>query len=131
MQQLLENKAHLESKNKEDEEAYRMKKKTFDLLPNADENIAKLQVCLCREKMLHLGCGILLVSWKSNQGLVQSSCERATKLAGKWEEVRAPLVDELRNMKLDSEATEVSSACLCSESTACLSTTFIVNILFH
>ena len=51
MQQLLENKAHLESKNKEDEDAYRMKKKTFDLLPNADENIAKLQVCLCRKNV--------------------------------------------------------------------------------
>ena len=45
MQQVLETATDLESKNKEDEDAYRMKKKTFDLLPNADENITKLQVC--------------------------------------------------------------------------------------
>lgn len=32
------------AKNKEEEEAYKVKKKTFDLLPNADENIAKLKV---------------------------------------------------------------------------------------
>ncbi len=32
------------NKNKEEEEAYKVKKKTFDLLPNADENIAKLKV---------------------------------------------------------------------------------------
>ena len=31
-------------KNKEDEDAYRIKKGTYDLLPQADENIAKLQV---------------------------------------------------------------------------------------
>ncbi len=32
------------TKNKEEEEAYKVKKKTFDLLPNADENITKLKV---------------------------------------------------------------------------------------
>lgn len=32
------------AKNKEEEEAYKVKKKTFDLLPNADENITKLKV---------------------------------------------------------------------------------------
>ena len=51
MQQLLETKTHLESKNKEDEDAYRVKKKTFDLLPNANENIAKLQVRLHRKNL--------------------------------------------------------------------------------
>ena len=30
--------------NKEKEEAYRVKKRTIDLLPDADNNIAKLQV---------------------------------------------------------------------------------------
>ena len=39
-----EQKAQQESKNKEEEESYRIKKGTYDLLPNADENIAKLQV---------------------------------------------------------------------------------------
>jgi len=33
------------AKNKDEEEAYKVKKKTFDLLPNAEENIAKLKVC--------------------------------------------------------------------------------------
>ena len=32
------------AKNKEEEDAYRIKKGTYDLLPNADENIAKLKV---------------------------------------------------------------------------------------
>ena len=30
--------------NSEEEEAYKVKKRTYDLLPNADENIAKLKV---------------------------------------------------------------------------------------
>lgn len=34
----------MEVSNKEEENAYRVKKKTFDLLPAAEENIAKLQV---------------------------------------------------------------------------------------
>ena len=32
------------AKNKEEENAYHIKKGTYDLLPNADENIAKLKV---------------------------------------------------------------------------------------
>ena len=32
------------AQNEEEEEAYKIKKKTFDLLPSADENIIKLQV---------------------------------------------------------------------------------------
>ena len=32
------------TKNKEEEDAYRIKKGTYDLLPNADENIVKLKV---------------------------------------------------------------------------------------
>ncbi len=34
----------LEVKNKEIEEAYKVKKKTLDLLPDAENNITKLQV---------------------------------------------------------------------------------------
>ena len=44
MQQMAELQAHRELANREDKEAYKVKKQTFDLLPNADENIAKLQV---------------------------------------------------------------------------------------
>ena len=44
MQRIAELQGQCEAKNKEDEEAFQLKKKTYDLLPNADENIAKLQV---------------------------------------------------------------------------------------
>ena len=44
MAQMSELQRQREAENKEEEEAYRVKKRTFDLLPNADENIAKLQV---------------------------------------------------------------------------------------
>lgn len=44
MQQILERQTQQEARNREDEEAYRVKKRTYDLLPNADENISKLQV---------------------------------------------------------------------------------------
>ena len=41
-----ERKVQQKTKNKEDEDTYRIRKGTYDLLPNADENIKKLQVCL-------------------------------------------------------------------------------------
>ena len=44
MAQMAELQRQREAENKEEEEAYRVKKKTYDLLPNADDNIAKLQV---------------------------------------------------------------------------------------
>ena len=44
MQRIAELQGQYEAKNKDEEEAYQLKKKTYDLLPNADENIAKLQV---------------------------------------------------------------------------------------
>lgn len=44
MVQMAELQMQKEAENKEEEDAYRVKKQTFDLLPNADENIAKLQV---------------------------------------------------------------------------------------
>ena len=60
LQQMVEEQSQQEIRNKEEEEAYRVKKKTFDLLPNAEENIVKLQVhslesspCLLRELFSH------------------------------------------------------------------------------
>ena len=44
MQQMADLQAQKEISNKEEKEAYKVKKQTFDLLPNAEENIAKLQV---------------------------------------------------------------------------------------
>ena len=40
------------------------------------------------------------------QELVQSSAERLAKLAGKWEEVRAPLVAQYRSLRVESEGRE-------------------------
>ncbi len=42
----------LEVKNKELEEAYKVKKKTLDLLPDAENNITKLQVKNIPRKIL-------------------------------------------------------------------------------
>ena len=39
-----ERKTQQETNNNEEEDAYRIRKGTYDLLPNADENIKKLQV---------------------------------------------------------------------------------------
>lgn len=44
MQQMADLQTQREIANREDKEAYKVKKQTFDLLPNADENIIKLQV---------------------------------------------------------------------------------------
>ncbi len=44
IQQMLERQTQQEGRNREEEEAYRVKKRTYDLLPNAEENISKLQV---------------------------------------------------------------------------------------
>ena len=47
MQQMMERELEQGGQNKDEEEAYKVKKKTHDLLPNADENMRKLKV---REK---------------------------------------------------------------------------------
>ena len=44
VQQMAELQAQKEQSIREDKEAYKIKKQTFDLLPNAEENIAKLEV---------------------------------------------------------------------------------------
>ena len=36
----------LQRKNKEEEDSYKVKKRTADLLPDASNNIAKLEVCV-------------------------------------------------------------------------------------
>lgn len=48
MQQMAELQALKERAILEDQDACKIKKQTFDLLPNAEENIAKLQVCMFR-----------------------------------------------------------------------------------
>ncbi|XP_071756841.1 coiled-coil domain-containing protein 22 isoform X1 [Centroberyx gerrardi] len=61
--------------NNENEERMRVKKKTIDLLPDAENNLAKLQA------------------------LVEGSAKRVVNLASQWEKHRAPLIDEHRRLK--------------------------------
>lgn len=82
MQQMAELQTRKEQAIKEDKEAYKIKKQTFDLLPNAEENIAKLQA------------------------MIQASADRLAKLASKWEEVRKPLLERYRDTKAESENRE-------------------------
>uniref|UniRef100_A0A3Q4GK41 Coiled-coil domain-containing protein 22 n=1 Tax=Neolamprologus brichardi TaxID=32507 RepID=A0A3Q4GK41_NEOBR len=64
-----------ELRNSEKEEKIQVKKKTIDLLPDADNNLLKLQA------------------------LVEASAKRVVNLASQWEKHRAPLVDEYRRLK--------------------------------
>jgi len=57
------------------EREYRVKKRTFDLLPEADANIAELQ------------------------RIADGSAQRLVDLATEWEKHRAPLIDELRRLQ--------------------------------
>ena len=57
------------------ETEYKLKKKTLDLLPNAEANIEKLK------------------------GICDTSSERLLELAGEWEKHRKPLVEAIRDIK--------------------------------
>lgn len=61
--------------NVEKEEKYLVKKRTLDLLPDADNNIVKLQ------------------------SVVDNSAQRLVSLATQWEDHRAPLIKEYRELK--------------------------------
>ncbi|XP_049608204.1 coiled-coil domain-containing protein 22 [Syngnathus scovelli] len=64
-----------ERQNNELEEKIQLKKKTIDLLPDADNNIVKLQA------------------------QVEASAQRVVNLASQWEKHRAPLIEEHRRLK--------------------------------
>ncbi|CAH1778226.1 unnamed protein product [Owenia fusiformis] len=70
------------TKNKEKETVYKVKKRTLDLLPDADNNIAKLQ------------------------SVVDTSAQRLVSLANQWEKHRVPLVEKYREMKALNENRE-------------------------
>lgn len=59
----------------EKEDSVRVKKQTIDLMPDAENNLAKLQA------------------------LVEGSAKRVVNLAAQWEKRRAPLIDEHRRLK--------------------------------
>ncbi|KAK2549683.1 Coiled-coil domain-containing protein 22-like protein [Acropora cervicornis] len=63
------------SKNAEQEEIYKVKKRSVDLLPDAQNNISKLQ------------------------SVVDSSAQRLVILAQQWESHRVPLIDQYRELK--------------------------------
>ncbi|XP_057713889.1 coiled-coil domain-containing protein 22 [Corythoichthys intestinalis] len=73
--QVLDEFKQRERQNNEWEEKVKLKKKTLDLLPDAENNIVKLQA------------------------LVEASAKRVVNLASQWEKHRAPLIDEHRRLK--------------------------------
>ncbi|XP_034552011.1 coiled-coil domain-containing protein 22 [Notolabrus celidotus] len=73
--QVLDELKQRELGNSERDEKMQVKKKTVDLLPEADENLLKLQA------------------------LVEASAKRVVNLASQWEKHRAPLIDEHRRLK--------------------------------
>lgn len=74
-----------QTKTEEMEKAYKVKKQTLDLLPNAAENLKKLQ------------------------DIAQASASRLLELAGEWEKRRVPLVEKYRRKKqlMDERKSEV------------------------
>lgn len=73
--QVLDELKQRELGNSEKDDKMQVKKKTVDLLPDADENLLKLQA------------------------LVEASANRVVNLASQWEKHRAPLIDEHRRLK--------------------------------
>ncbi|XP_045203989.2 coiled-coil domain-containing protein 22 homolog [Mercenaria mercenaria] len=82
IQQMEEEIANQNRANAEKEDGYKVKKRTLDLLPDAENNIAKLQ------------------------SVVDSSAQRLINLASQWEKHRAPLIDQFRSLKELSSKTE-------------------------
>ncbi|XP_029579194.1 coiled-coil domain-containing protein 22 isoform X2 [Salmo trutta] len=75
----------------EKEDSVRVKKQTIDLMPDAENNLAKLQ------------------------GLVEGSAKRVVNLAAQWEKRRAPLIDEHRRLKELCSNQEIESSRKLSE----------------
>ncbi|XP_061758405.1 coiled-coil domain-containing protein 22 isoform X4 [Nerophis ophidion] len=73
--QVLDEMKQRELQNREEEEKIQVKKKSIDLLPDAENNLLKLQ------------------------GLVEASAKRVVSLASQWEKHRAPLIDQHRSLK--------------------------------
>ncbi|XP_013880200.1 coiled-coil domain-containing protein 22 isoform X2 [Austrofundulus limnaeus] len=73
--QVLDELKQRELRNAEEEEKMQVKKKTADLLPDAENNLLKLQ------------------------SLVEGGAKRVVNLASQWEKHRAPLIEEYRRLK--------------------------------
>ncbi|KAM6475716.1 coiled-coil domain-containing protein 22 [Liasis olivaceus] len=70
----------------EQEQVLRVKGRTVELLPDAENNMAKLQV------------------------LVESSAQRVIQLAAQWEKHRVPLIQEFRELKALRDSKELESS---------------------
>lgn len=77
--------------NSERDEKMQVKKKTIDLLPDADNNLLKLQA------------------------LVEASAKRVVNLASQWEKHRAPLIEEHRRLKEICSSQDLESSRKLSE----------------
>lgn len=75
MQQMDDETKSQQRSNTEKEDSFKVRKRTLDLLPDAENNIAKLQE------------------------VVDSSAQRLVNLANKWESHRAPLIQQYRELK--------------------------------
>ncbi|XP_031555809.1 coiled-coil domain-containing protein 22 homolog [Actinia tenebrosa] len=76
IQQTSEIISNKKTQNSDREESYKVKKRTVDLLPDAENNIAKLQ------------------------SVVDSSSQRLISLAEQWEKHRTGLIDQYRELKV-------------------------------
>ncbi|KAM3618241.1 uncharacterized protein V6R79_017882 [Siganus canaliculatus] len=89
--QVLDELKQRELGNAEKEELMEVKKKTIDLLPEADSSLLNLQA------------------------LVEASAKRVVNLASQWEKHRAPLIDEHRRLKEICSSQDLESSRKVSE----------------
>ncbi|XP_008292632.1 coiled-coil domain-containing protein 22 [Stegastes partitus] len=89
--QVLDELKQRELANVQNEEKMQVKKKTIDLLPDADGNLLQLQA------------------------LVEASTKRVVNLASQWEKHRAPLIDEHRRLKEICSSQDMESSRKLSE----------------
>lgn len=96
-----------EVRNSEKENTIRVKKQTIDLLPDAENNLVKLQVwetssyfMVCNPNLSENAFSVrACVCVFVFQSLVEGSSKRVVHLASQWEKHRAPLIDEHRRLK--------------------------------
>ncbi|XP_028266000.1 coiled-coil domain-containing protein 22 [Parambassis ranga] len=89
--QVLDELKQQELGNSENTEKLQVKKKTIDLLPDADNNLLKLQA------------------------VVEASAKRVVNLASQWEKHRAPLIEEHRRLKEICSSQDLESSRKLSE----------------
>lgn len=88
--------------NCEKEQKMEVKKKTIDLLPDADNNLVQLQVGWVT---VHGVVALQDDGWMVSssclclQLMVETSVKRVVNLAAQWEKHRAPLIQEHRRLK--------------------------------